>query len=265
MCMFLEFLGKLETHEEPKLSCCEGAMAAALCWMKITNDTVVFHVAVKPLYIYWKCLYVYIKANGGNNTTLTFCSTAQWSVAILQCWPLRHFSGHGVSTTSTQHFLRTLWGSIITLKGVWELFIQWLVPAIKFDWLTYIPALMFIPLASGPLHSPSKKVGYSGAGWGGMDGVGRYSENAELQYVFTPNITRENRSQTLWPSRRNSAQRPHVGVHWSAEVGWRCWEKVNLSLLCLFQVCCARLPGNSTGMHSESEGRWQSSAYLSFV
>lgn len=213
----------------------------------------------------WKCLYVYIKANGGNNTTLTFCSTAQWSVAILQCWPLRHFSGHGVSTTSTQHFLRTLWGSIITLKGVWELFIQWLVPAIKFDWLTYIPALMFIPLASGPLHSPSKKVGYSGAGWGGMDGVGRYSENAELQYVFTPNITRENRSQTLWPSRRNSAQRPHVGVHWSAEVGWRCWEKVNLSLLCLFQVCCARLPGNSTGMHSESEGRWQSSAYLSFV
>lgn len=50
--MFLEFLGKLETHEEPKLSCCEGAMAAALCWMKITNDTVVFHVAVKPLYIY---------------------------------------------------------------------------------------------------------------------------------------------------------------------------------------------------------------------
>lgn len=172
MCMFKEFLRKLETHEEPKLSRCEGTMIAALCCLKTTNDTVVFNVAIKPLYIYLKCLYVNIKVSGPNNTALTFCSTAQWSIAILRCWPLRHFPGHGVNTTSTQHLLGTLWGSIITLKGLWELFIQWLVPAIKFDWLTYIPALMFIPLASGPLHSPSKKVGYSGAGWGGMDGLG---------------------------------------------------------------------------------------------
>lgn len=32
-------------------------------------------------------------------------------------------------------------------------------------------------------------------------------------------------------------------------------KKVNLSLLRLFQVGRARLPGNSTGVHSESERR----------
>ncbi len=73
---------------------------------------------------------------------------------------------------------------------------QWVVPAIRFDWLAYMPGVMFIPLASCPLHSPSEKVGYLGAGW--AVGWGRrHSENRELQYVFTPNITRENRLQTL--------------------------------------------------------------------
>lgn len=81
-------------------------------------------------------------------------------------------------------FLDTLWSSTITPKGLWELFIQWVVPAIKFDWLTYIPAVMFIPLASSPLQSPSKKVGYLGAGW--EVGWGRrYSGNRHLQNKFT--------------------------------------------------------------------------------
>lgn len=62
-------------------------------------------------------------------------------------------------------FLDTPWSSTITPKGFLELLIQWVVPAVTFDWLTYIPGVMFIPSALCPLHSPSKKVGYLGAGW----------------------------------------------------------------------------------------------------
>lgn len=71
----------------------------------------------------------------------------------------------------------TLWSSTITPKGLRELFIQWVVPAIKFDWFTYIPAAMFIPLASSPLHSPSRKWviwGPGGEGW-----FRRYSGNRQ--------------------------------------------------------------------------------------
>ncbi len=57
----------------------------------------------------------------------------------------------------------------ITPKGLWELFIRWVVPASKFDWLAYCTSLtvMLIPLALSPLHSPSDKVGYLGPGWKG--------------------------------------------------------------------------------------------------
>lgn len=68
-------------------------------------------------------------------------------------------------------FSETLWTSPITPKGLWELFILWVVPAIKFDWFTYRAAMMFIPLALSPLHSPSKKwVILGGGGVPAVDG-----------------------------------------------------------------------------------------------
>lgn len=103
--------------------------------------------------------------------------------------------------------LDSLWSSMITPKGPWELFIQWVVWAIKFDWFTYVPAVMFIPLASSPLHSPSRKWVIWGVGLGG---VVQAILREQAVTVYSLPIKAEKIAYSPCDPADRSAPRPHV-------------------------------------------------------
>lgn len=116
--------------------------------------------------------------------------------AVVQWRPLG-FAGVFRPRHMNALFSETLWTSPITPKGLWELFILWVVPAIKFDWFAYRAAMMFIPLALSPLHSPSKKWVILGGTCRRWMAEAILRSDRRLWYTHSPNKSRENRLQTL--------------------------------------------------------------------